>query len=439
VIWEILILALVFTLIGVLFGIITGLVPGIHVNTVAVILMVSAPLALGFASHVSRYLWVPEEYAVMLISCLIVGNLITHTFLDFIPSALFGAPDEDTSLSVLPAHRMVLEGRGKAAIRLSAGGSIRAILISFILLVPAYVFFGPLGGYDKIVPYMAYVLIAIVSVLIIGECRKGAKYPLYALVIFVFSGIFGWIVLNGALFDTAPVLIEPMRESAPLFSGLTGLFGVAALIQSLGVAGLEPGDERKGDEKRGLLKSSFIGAAAGALVGWFPGVTSASATVLASDISGNTDGEDFIVSMSAVNTSNAIFVILALFVIGKARSGALGVVKSLTGPSLWTDTNSPPSLLFLLLFSAVVAGAVAYPLTILLGSLFLSKMEKTDYSKASVIILLFVLCLIFVLAGPLGLFVASVAAMLGLIPPLTGISRVHLMGFLILPTIIYFL
>jgi putative membrane protein len=38
-----------------------------------------------------------------------------------------------------------------------------------------------------------------------------------------------------------------------------------------------------------------------------------------------------------------------------------------------------------------------------------------------------------------GLFVASVAAMLGLIPPLAGISRVHLMGFLILPTMLYFL
>ena len=436
---QVLLLAVIFTLIGVLFGIITGLIPGIHVNTVAIVLMVSAPISLGFASEISSFLGVPSEYAVHLISCLIVANLITHTFLDFIPSALFGAPDEDTALSVLPAHRMVLEGRGMEAIRLSAGGSIRAVLIAMALLFPAFLFFGPLGAYGFLKPYTAFILIAIVSVLIAGEYRKGARYPLYALIIFIFSGMFGWVVLNGNLFGNAPLVSEPMRESAPLFSGLTGLFGIAALIQSLGVAGLEPGKESRSSPGRSMLKSSFIGTLAGALVGWFPGVTSASATVLASDISGDTDGEDFIVSMSAVNTSNAFFVILALFVIGKARSGALGVVKDLAMPDIWSSTSSPPSFMFLLLFSAVVAGAFAYPLTLLFGSFFLKRMRKLDYSRLNSMILLFVLILVLVLAGPLGLFIASIAAMLGLIPPLIGISRVHLMGFLILPTIVYFI
>ncbi len=436
---QMLVLALVFTLMGVGLGIITGLIPGIHVNTVALLLMVSAPVSLGFASIFAGALSLPASVSSILISCLIVGNLITHSFLDFIPSALFGAPDEETALSVLPAHRMVLEGRGMEAIRLSAGGSIRAVLMALLLLFPAYLFFGPLGGYSAIQPYIAYILMLIVAVLIIGELRKGKRYPVYALLIFALSGIFGWILLEDGVFNAAPMPIEAMRESAPLFAGLTGMFGIAGLLQSLGVAGLEPGDERKSPEQRNMFKSSFIGTAAGALVGWFPGVTSASATILASDISRRTDGEDFIVSMSAVNTSNSVFVILALFVIGKARSGAIGVVKSLTHPAIWSSTSSPPSLMFLLLFSAVISGALAYPLTKIFGYFFLSRMEKADYSRLSAYILLFVLVLVLVLAGPLGLFVASIAAMMGLIPPLTGVSRVHLMGFLILPTIVYFL
>ena len=436
---DMLVLALLFTLMGVGFGIITGLIPGIHVNTVALLLMVSAPLSIGFASHVSEIMSVPPEYAVFLISCLIVGNLITHTFLDFIPSALFGAPDEDMALSVLPAHRMVLEGRGMDAIRLSAGGSIRAVLMALLLLFPAFLFFGPAGGYLFLRPYTAYILILIVSVLIIGEYRKGRMFPVYATAIFLLSGLFGWVVLTGNLFGSEPLIAEPMRESAPLFSGLTGLFGLASLIQSLGVAGLEPGDERDRKSEKSMLKSSLIGTLAGALVGWFPGVTSASATVLASDISRKTDGEDFIVSMSAVNTSNAFFVILALFVIGKARSGAIGVVKALTMPGMWTGSGAPPAFLFLLLFSGVVAGAFAYPLTLLFGSFFLRRMERWNYSRLNTCILLFVLSLILILAGPVGVFVASIAAMMGLIPPLSGVSRVHLMGFLILPTILYFI
>ena len=143
--------------------------------------------------------------------------------------------------------------------------------------------------------------------------------------------------------------------------------------------------------------------------------------------------------MSAVNTSNAVFVILALFVIGKARSGSIKVVKELAQPNIWANPSCPPSLLFLLLFSAVLAGAIAYPLTLFFGSFFISRMEKTDYSRLSSLILVFVLALVLILAGPMGFFTASVAAMLGLIPPLTGTSRVHLMGFLILPTIIYFI
>ncbi len=427
------------TLIGVALGIITGLVPGIHVNTVATLILIFSPAFMGFVLLVSSPLGVSAGYAVVLVSAMIVGNLITHTFLDFIPSALFGAPDEDMALSVLPAHRLVLRGDGDKAIKLSASGSLYAVLIGLVLLIPAYVFFGILDGYGRLEPYIPYMLILVVSVLIAEESVKGRKYSLYALLIFIMSGIFGWVVLNGDIFQSSPAVFPGMEESAPIFAGLLGLFGFPALIQSMGLFGtLSPGNEEKGGgDDGGMFRNSLLGTVSGAFVGWFPGITSASATVLASNLSDKNDSEGFITTMSAVNTSNAVFVILALFVIGKARSGALKVVQGLLHPGLWSNPANPPSLIFLLLFSVVLSAAIAYPLTIYSGKFFLKRLEKVEYRRMSMIIIVFLVLLCIVLAGPLGVYVASVGAMIGLIPPLIGINRVHLMGFLIIPVILY--
>lgn len=440
---SVLLAAAVFTLIGVCLGIITGLVPGIHVNTVATVILIFSPPFLGFALLLSSPFGIGPGYAVLMVSAMIIGNLITHTFLDFIPSALFGAPDEDMALSVLPAHRMVLRGEGMKAVKLSASGSLYAVLIGLLLLIPAYLFFGVFNGYEKLEPYIAYILILVVAILIAEESEKSGMHSLYSLLIFLLSGIFGWIVLNGSLFSFSPMLFDSMRDSAPIFSGLLGLFGLPALIQSMGVLGkMKQKNSKDASEntcEKKLLKNSFLGTISGAFVGWFPGITSASATVLASNLSDDTDEEGFITAMSAVNTSNALFVILALFVIGKARSGALKVVQSLISPELWSDPLSPPSTIFLLLFSAVLAAAVSYPLTMRFGSFFLRKMEKVDYRRMSVFIIAFLAVLCLILAGPMGLYVGAIAAMIGIIPPLIGVNRVHLMGFLIIPVILYFL
>ena len=435
--FQVLLGVLLFTLIGVLLGIITGLTPGIHVNTVALLIMAFSPVFFGISGSISAFLGAPEG-TLIFISAIIIGNLITHTFLDFIPSALFGAPDEDMALSVLPAHRLVLRGEGRKAIRISATGSLHAVLIALLLLIPAYIFFGVLNGYERLEPYIPYILMLIVAVLIAEEAEKGRIYSLYAISIFLLSGIFGWIVLNGNTFSDAPMLMDGMRGSAPIFSGLLGLFGLPALIQSAGV--IKPVMKEKDEKSEGAgIKHSFLGTISGAFVGWFPGVTSASATVLASNLSGDRNEESFIGMMSAVNTSNAVFVILALFVIGKARNGTLKVVQSMLSPEIWKNPVSPPSMLFILLFSVTIAAALSYPLTIFFGDVFLKRVEKVDYRSISSYIMVFLLILCLIMAGPVGLYVSAVATMIGLIPPLIGINRVHLMGFLIMPTILYFM
>lgn len=161
---------IMFTLIGTCFGIITGLIPGIHVNNVALmVLALQATLmaiALAFVGA-----WDPSSFELaIIISALIIGCLVTHTFLDIIPSVFLGAPDADTALSVLPGHKLMLAGRGYEAIKCSALGSFGSVLIALVALFPARLLMGsPIYAYEKMWPFIPFILITIVTLLILNE------------------------------------------------------------------------------------------------------------------------------------------------------------------------------------------------------------------------------------------------------------------------------
>ncbi|HXW99142.1 MAG TPA: tripartite tricarboxylate transporter permease, partial [Methanomicrobiales archaeon] len=100
---------------GLCLGSVSGLVPGIHSNTMASILLSVQGLLLSVLG--------PEGLASTLFAA-----LVTHTFLDSIPSTYLGIPDPDTALSVLPAHALCLEGLGEEAVRIAALGSALAVV-----------------------------------------------------------------------------------------------------------------------------------------------------------------------------------------------------------------------------------------------------------------------------------------------------------------------
>ena len=84
--------------IGVFLGCMTGLIPGFHVNNVALLALSMSPLAVNAGIPLSS------------VAAIIVSMGTVHTFLNYIPSALIGAPDGDTALALLPGHRMLISG-----------------------------------------------------------------------------------------------------------------------------------------------------------------------------------------------------------------------------------------------------------------------------------------------------------------------------------------
>jgi len=193
----------------------------------------------------------------------------------------------------------------------------------------------------------------------------------------------------------------------------------------------------------------FSGTVAGTFVGWFPGISSASATVIAKLLGGGEpkkrdsleSNKEFMIAISGVNTATGIFTILALFVILKARSGAMKAVQLMVGDSivLWDPLQNVPFQMSLMLFSVLLAAMIAFGLTHVLGKMFANRFSRVPYNKLVIGVLTYLVIMIFLFAGPLGLLIGGVATCVGSIPPLVGVKRVHLMGCLILPIMSFFL
>ncbi len=454
---SLLLFALLFTFMGICLGIVTGLIPGIHVNTISFMIISSLSVLILFTSSLLSSFAPTTTELLTLISMLVIGCLITHTFLNFIPATYFGAPEGETALSVLPAHRMLLEGRGYEAVKASSLGSFAALFLALILIIPARLIMGdPVHLYDRLVPLIPIILFSVVLVLVLqeGSSLLDIKPKVASAGLFLLSGLLGFIVLTPTglhSYNWTPIEQEGQPVSSMMFFPMfTGLFGISNLLVSLMDDPDIPEQVIEGVRirlnKKSQIRGVVNGTLSGGLVGWLPGITAAAATTVTSlftpdEQSQEESSREFIMAVSAVDTSCAIFTLVALFIILRARSGAMQAVLRLNEATLqeWTNIYEVPSLFLLLLFSVIVSGTVAHLLTLSLGKTFAGLHKKIEYSKMSKGIIVFLVILMFLLSGPLGLIIGVIATSIGLIPPLYGLRRVHLMGCIILPIMLFLL
>ncbi len=139
-----------------------------------------------------------------------------------------------------------------------------------------------------------------------------------------------------------------------------------------------------------------------------------------------------------MNTATALFTIVALFVILRARSGGAAALQTLSGDlvAAWDPLLNFPHALAWFLLASAVASIASFFLTRGFGGLFARLAGAFPYRKVMVGVLSFLLGITFLLAGVMGLAIALFATLIGLLPPLVGVRRVHLMGCLIVPLVL---
>ena len=393
--------ALCFVACGVTLGTLSGLVPGLHANNMALLLAGIAPSVPG-----------PPLYVGM--AMLAAG--VTHTFLEIVPTLALGVPDPAMAVAALPGHRLVLEGRGREALRLSVLGSGLAVVLAVPLAIPVPRAMTAL--WPTLRANLGLVLGSVAAALILTERGIGPK--LVGAVSFGLSGALGIATLD--LSPAAPLAAGGML--APLFAGL---FGAPVLIDAIGGEGVPPqGDPTIGTSKRSVLGLSGIGTVAGAIVGYVPAVSSAiAATFALIAVPGRYGARGFVVTTSAVNTGNTIFALFALVALGSPRTGVLVAVQA---------ADVPLSLPFLLV--GVALGAVAGTAGVLLvGDRYLAVVGNLDPTRLSIGLLGALAVLSYLFAGTAGVGAYLAAAVIGLVPARLEARRANLRGVLIVPIV----
>lgn len=385
-------------ILGVAAGTITGLIPGIHINLIGAFLI---SLSTGILLKINP----------IFLTIFITAMAIAHTFIDFIPSLFLGCPDTDTELSVLPGHKLLVQGKGYEGILLTAYGGIAAIIILTIVSAPSIFLMKKIYPLLRIIlPY----LLILVSIILISLEKKKTN----AIIVFLLTGILGWAVLN---FETLNQSLLPL---------LTGLFGSSNLILSIKNKTKIPKQEISKPTIK--IKKPLLGALiASPLCSFLPGLGSGQAAIIGNLISKQKD-KGFLVLIGATNTFVMGFSFLSLYSISKTRTGAAVAVNEILG------TLSIQTLILMVLV-ILVSGIISFFLTKKLAKIFSQNIQKANYKKISIATIIFLIIIITLVSGWLGFLIFMISTFTGIYCISLGVRRTNMMGCLLLPVILFYL
>lgn len=391
-------------LLGILAGTITGISPGIHINLVgSMLLSLSASVFLGINP--------------IIFVTFIVSMSVAHTFIDFIPSIYLGAPQDGTELSVLPGHELLREGKAHEAVLITLLGSLAGIFLISILS-PLLIFTIPKINF-LIKPIISFLLISISIFLI----TRGENKKFSALVVFILTGILGVISMNVELKE-------------PLLPLLTGLFGASSIVISIKQKTKIPEQEIISVKeieisKKELIAPGIFSVFFSSVFGFLPAIGSGQIAVFSSAIK-KINQKQFLFSLGLINPFMMILSFLAIYTIKKGRTGSAVFIGEILG-------NISLNQIILILIVSLISGICAFAIGIKISKILARNINKINYSKISVGVLLFIFIVVTIFSGFLGTFIFIISTATGIYCIQSGVRRIQMMGCLLVPTIILYL
>lgn len=388
--------------VGILAGTFTGLIPGLHINMLVF-------FTVSYSVYLSKY------FSPITLASFIVAVSITHTFIDFIPSIFLGSPDEDTTLSILPGHSMLLEGHGHEAVLYTLYGGLIALAI-ILVFSPIFILFLP-----KIYPFVKSIMLFILLLASFYLLFRESNI-LLSILIFVMSGLIGF-----------SSMALPVKES--LLPMLTGLFGASSLVTSIIKKQKIPKQNisRKISIKiKDILKIIIPTSLASPICSFLPALGSGQAAIISSDIMKKSDKKNFLMLIGSINTIVMGLSIISLYSLDVKRTGSAVAISNLL-PSL--------SLSGVLVFLSImiISGISSFFIAKKISKMFSKGISKINYNRLSLIVLVLLSLIVLVFSGLLGLLIFIVSALTGLFAISVGARRTLLMGCLMIPTILFYL
>lgn len=405
---------------GCLGGLAAGLVPGLHVNTVCAVTLSLAP-ALGPTLAVG-----------------LCAMAVAHGFASHIPSTYLGAPGEDSLLSALPAHRMLLAGHGANAMQASLDGALAGLVLSILFLLPYKWVLGEPGQLlDALDSLMPWALAGILVFLVARETHRGVKAVAWAALLL---GLSGWLGLAAGQVTVTALVAVPTSVLLPL---LSGLFGAPALLETLRSRPVVPPQEPATRPPAGVRRRSRWGVLSGVLAASMtsvlPGMTSAVAAAAArsgSEARSEQDPRPVLATLGAIALAQVVLAFGVLWLSLRARSGLAVAVQQAWPMQAWT-IGPPPVALRWLLVAALASGIAARLTTGMMAQMGARWMVAAKPGLLAGCALVVLVTAVVVLSGAWGLVVFLIATTVGLLPLATGTGRIHLTGCLLIPVLAY--
>jgi putative membrane protein len=380
---------------GVLIGVLTGILPGIHPNTV---LFSFLPL---------YFIYQPDFISFM---AFISGLSVSHTLHDFLPALFLKSPEAESALSSLPGIEMVNEGLGRKAFILTLIGGLSSTIIFIILLPVLFIVLSTL--YPFLEPVMALILVFFLLFIVLES-----KSRPYAVLIVILSGYLGLLVLNAGIkqqFILMPVFAGLFAAPAVTYSMSTG-FEIPDQNSSFGIS-----IERLSDGGAGFLS--------GLLAGLIPGIGAAVSTTFLTPLMED-NRESFLTGLGGVNTSDMLVSFLALYLIGRPRSGSSLVLQMIS--------EVRTAEIFFLIGCSILASGLAGFTALKVLDPFIKIVKSFEFRFIGILIILLLLVTVTATTQFYGLLVFFTSAFIGFIALLTE-CRAGCMAVLIVPALTFF-
>lgn len=387
---------------GVLLGIVFGLIPSLHINFISF-------LFLSF----SFFLIFPDKFYFFL--SLSISQLITS----YLPQTFLSVPNVENIMSLFPLHRLFLKGKAHFAIFLCFIGSLFGALFAILLLPLLFLLFTSLVGFNY---FISFVILFVIFSFIFQEEKR--KDKLIVIFIILSSGLLGILTLKYNI---------SIKE--PLFVCVIGLFSLPMLVRSIFEKKIKIKQEIETKLVFPKIKSiiySFIGSLSALFIILVPSLSSSQAGTIVSRIKRNLSSEEYIVLFSSISISALIFSFFLASYFFKPRLGYVAIL--LLENQIPFKTN---------IFLFIIAIILSVSLTILIINSFLENIiifiNKQNLKIVNIIILCIIIIFVIFVSKIKSLPILFLSFLIGYLPIRYNKSRVILMCYIMIPTLLFYI
>lgn len=366
-----------------------------------------------------------------------VAMISAYTICNTIPAVLLAAPDESALHTVLPGQKLLLVGRGREAVMLTAYGGACALMVLLICspLMPRIL---PML-YRVTKDHSHWMIWSIIAFMLLSEWPKpippglppwqrlwlANKAATIGLVVFILSGVLGFM-----LFFQSPLSSRNAFQS--LIPAFVGLFTLPGLLTNIWTDTKPPAQNSTpadyAVEIPHIRQGILAGVAGGAFAAFVPVITGGIGGMLAGHATAIKNRYAFLVSQGASKTMYYTGGVILFFIpnLYLSRGGGAAMLRACVSPY-------PAHLYWMVIAAAVLGGAIALCILPLLTNLALKISQKWGYRNISIISAIFIVILVTILSGVVGLGVMLVATGIGILPILYGTRRMNALGVILLP------